>query len=62
MESNRVDLDPDVKDAQGLPAPRITHRQHPNDVAMNQWFQARMLELADASGHALGLGDLVGAA
>jgi choline dehydrogenase-like flavoprotein len=50
MESNRVDLDPNVKDAQGLPAPRITHNQHPNDIAMNRWFQAKMLDLADASG------------
>ena len=28
MAENRVDLDPDVKDAQGLPVARITHRQH----------------------------------
>jgi len=50
MESNRVDLDPDVADDQGLPAIRITHRQHPNDVAMNRWFTARLLEMADAAG------------
>jgi hypothetical protein len=34
----RVDLDPTVKDRHGLPAPRITHRQHPNDFAMNRRF------------------------
>jgi len=50
MEANRIDLDPDVVDDRGLPAPRITHRQHPNDVAMNRWFTARMLEMADAAG------------
>jgi choline dehydrogenase-like flavoprotein len=48
MQSNRVDLDPDVKDAQGIPVARITHRQHPNDVAMNTWFASRIEELAQA--------------
>ncbi len=50
MESNRVDLDPEVKDAYGLPVPRITHRQHPNDLAMSRWYADRMLEIADAAG------------
>ena len=50
MESNRVDLDPDVRDEQGLPAPRITHSQHPNDLAMHKWFEQRMLEITDAAG------------
>ncbi|HEY2385938.1 MAG TPA: GMC family oxidoreductase [Candidatus Binatia bacterium] len=50
MESNRVDLDPTVKDRFGLPVPRITHRQHANDLAMNRWYTQRMLELADAAG------------
>ena len=50
MEVNRVDLDPTVKDRHGLPAPRITHRQHPNDFAMNRWFTQRMMAFADAAG------------
>ena len=50
MEENRVDLSPDVKDGYGLPAPRITHRQHPNDVTMHHWFQEKLLEVADAAG------------
>lgn len=49
IESNRVDLDPIVQDAQGIPAPRITHRQHPNDLAMHKWFAQRLLEIADAA-------------
>ncbi|MEE8175752.1 MAG: GMC family oxidoreductase, partial [Gemmatimonadota bacterium] len=49
MDENRIDLDPDVADAYGLPVPRITHRQHPNDLAMSAWYRARMLELADAA-------------
>ena len=40
MAENRVDLDPDVKDAQGIPVARITHRQHPNDIAMNALVRA----------------------
>jgi len=50
MAENRVDLDPSVKDHFGLPAPRITHRQHPNDFVMNRWFTKRLLEIADAGG------------
>ncbi len=50
VESNRVDLDPDVKDRLGLPVPRITHRQHPNDLAMHRWYTQRILEIAEASG------------
>lgn len=50
MESNRIDLDPDVKDRFGLPVARITHRQHPNDIAMNRWVHAKLPDLADACG------------
>jgi len=50
MMSNRVDLDPDVRDDWGLPVPRITHRQHPNDLAMYRWFEQRMIDIAEAAG------------
>jgi len=50
MESNRIDLDPDVVDRHGLPVARITHRQHPNDIAMNRWVAARLPDLAEACG------------
>ena len=50
MEENRVDLDPQVKDKHGLPVPRITHHQHPNDIAMHRWYTQKMLEIADAAG------------
>jgi choline dehydrogenase-like flavoprotein len=49
MEANQVDLDPAVKGPHGLPAPRITHRQHPNDFAMNRWFTQRLMAVADAA-------------
>lgn len=50
MESNRVDLDPEVRDDFGIPVPRITHQQHPNDLAMYRWFEQRMTEIAQAAG------------
>ncbi len=50
VATNRIDLDPDVKDAWGLPAPRLTFKLHPNDVAVNAWFLERAKELLIASG------------
>lgn len=51
-ESNRVDLDPDVKDAWGQPAARITHTNHPNDVVIGNWQVRKNLEILDAAGAA----------
>ncbi|MCZ6659477.1 MAG: GMC family oxidoreductase [Gammaproteobacteria bacterium] len=50
VETNRVDLDPDVKDGHGLPVPRITHKQHANDLAMMSWYTDRMREIGEAAG------------
>jgi choline dehydrogenase-like flavoprotein len=50
MADNRIDLDPDVKDRFGLPVPRITKRQHPNDIAMYRWYERKIVELAEAAG------------
>jgi len=50
VESNRIDLDPDVKDRFDMPVARITRRQHSNDIAMNRWFRTHLLELAEACG------------
>jgi choline dehydrogenase-like flavoprotein len=50
MESNRVELDPTIKDRFGLPVPRITKTNHPNDVAMSYWFEKRLREVAEAAG------------
>ncbi len=49
MESNRVELDPNVKDRFGLPVPRITKTNHPNDIAMNHWYEQRLKEVAHAA-------------
>ena len=50
VETNRVDLDPTVKDAWGLPAPRITHKPHANDVAMAKWQVDKNVEILEAAG------------
>lgn len=52
VESNRVELDPDVKDAWGLPAARITHKPHPNDVHMAKWQVDKNAEILEAAGAA----------
>lgn len=50
MESNRVELDPSLKDRFGLPLARITKTNHPNDIAMNIWYEKQMAEVARAAG------------
>ena len=50
VESNSVSLDPEVKDAWGLPAVRVTFREHENDVRLYRFFMDRNLELLDAAG------------
>jgi choline dehydrogenase-like flavoprotein len=50
QECNRVDLDPDVRDAWGLPVARITHRAHPNDLVQANWMVDRCAEILEAAG------------
>jgi len=50
VEKNRVDLDPTVKDAWGLPVARITHKPHSNDVAMGKWQVDKNVEILEAAG------------
>ena len=50
IETNRVDLDPDVKDAWGLPAMRITSTSHENDLKAVAFFNEKSLEILKAAG------------
>jgi len=50
LESNRVDLDPELKDAWGLPAMRVTYKDHPDDLAMSRFLQNRAVEIMQAAG------------
>jgi choline dehydrogenase-like flavoprotein len=48
MEKNSVSLDPEVRDAWGLPAVRITYDRHPDDVANLKWLLDREYEIFQA--------------
>jgi choline dehydrogenase-like flavoprotein len=50
VEQNSFSLDPDLKDAWGLPALRMTYRDHPDDLKLGAWQRDRALELLDAAG------------
>ena len=50
VESNVLDLDPTVKDAWGLPVPRITYQPHPDDMKNLVWIQQRQVEILEAAG------------
>jgi choline dehydrogenase-like flavoprotein len=50
QEKNTVSLDPDLKDAWGLPAVRITSCYHPDDVATMKWLLAKQIEILEAAG------------
>lgn len=50
LESNNVSLDPTVKDAWGIPAMRITYKDHPDDLATAKFLQDRSLEIMQAAG------------
>jgi choline dehydrogenase-like flavoprotein len=50
VETNSFSLDSEVKDAWGLPALRMTFRDHPDDLKLVTWMRDRALEILDAAG------------
>jgi len=50
VETNRVELDPVVRDDWGLAAARVTYRDHPDDVAMMRFLARKAVELLQAAG------------
>jgi choline dehydrogenase-like flavoprotein len=50
LETNNVTLDPVLKDAWGIPAIRVTYRDHPDDLANARFLQDRGAEILDAAG------------
>jgi choline dehydrogenase-like flavoprotein len=50
LESNRITLDPDLKDAWGLPAFRLTYAHDPRDLELYRFFEKRAEELLVAAG------------
>jgi choline dehydrogenase-like flavoprotein len=49
VEANGFSLDPDLKDAWGLPALCMTYRDHPDDLKTVKYLQDRALELLTVS-------------
>ena len=50
VTTNSVTLDPELKDAWGLPAIRTTYREHEHDLRLYQYMQDRSRELLAAAG------------
>ncbi len=48
--TNRVTLDPALRDRFGLPALRITYEDHPDDLALMRFFLEKTEAIADAAG------------
>jgi len=52
--SNRVDLDPTVRDVFGLPVPRLTYKNHAFELDAATFYKPKMLEVLEAAGAAYG--------
>ena len=50
VATNSVSLDPDLKDAWGLPVIRTTFKEHEHDLRLYKFFQDRCKELLTAAG------------
>ena len=50
LETNNVTLDPTLKDAWGMPAIRLTYKDHPDDLSMSRFLQDRAVEIMNAAG------------
>lgn len=47
---NTITLDPELKDAWGLPAIRVTFENHPDDEATIKWIMSKQIEILQAAG------------
>jgi choline dehydrogenase-like flavoprotein len=50
VETNSVSIDPTLKDAWGIPAIRVTYKDHPDDLATAAFLQDRAHEIMQAAG------------
>ncbi len=50
VADNSFSLDPDVKDAWGLPALRMTYKDHPDDLKLCNWMNVRAAEILETAG------------
>ena len=50
VETNSISLDPDLKDAWGVPAMRVTYKEHEHDMRLYKHFQGLGRDLLTAAG------------
>jgi choline dehydrogenase-like flavoprotein len=50
VPTNNVTLDPTAKDDWGIPALRVTYKDHPDDLKISQFLLDRQLEILEAAG------------
>jgi choline dehydrogenase-like flavoprotein len=50
VETNSISLDPTLKDDWGLPAMRLTYKDHPDDIAMEKFFEKKCREILETAG------------
>ncbi len=50
VEDNSISLDDTVKGAWGLPAMRVTYKDHPDDLKFAKWLQDRSMEILQTAG------------
>jgi choline dehydrogenase-like flavoprotein len=50
LETNSVSLDPDVKDAWGIPGMRVTYKDHPDDLSIARFLRDRSTQIMQAAG------------
>lgn len=50
LSTNTITLDPKAKDAWGIPAMRVTYKDHADDLKMTDFLQKRSHELHEAAG------------
>jgi gluconate 2-dehydrogenase alpha chain len=48
--TNRVDLDPEIRDLDGLPVARVTYANHPFELSARDFYSPKLLEILGASG------------
>jgi len=50
LETNRIELDPELKDAWGLSALRVTYMDHPDDIALMRFLLGKATQILEAAG------------
>jgi choline dehydrogenase-like flavoprotein len=50
VETNSVSIDPTLKDAWGIPAIRVTYKDHPDDLATASFLRDRAHDIMQAAG------------